>query len=293
MDLKLSHEHLRAAMDLLREDENGCYNGGLLVSLQGDLHVANSLGGYKLQDLASSIKFLDDDVSNMLTVLYRLAWMQRESQVSADLLDKWTDYVSLDVETWHVNFRSALDHAAAAICCTVACPDGMRSYGSPSFANLYDLGQKAARDASIATTGAQWLGDDWLTLLQRATWYGIIKDVRNKIVHRGAFTMSFMNPSSGILFQVFSGPSRSKLVSIPGVMFNENVVRFERYAPHFLAHFFVFLEQLAAITYKRLGMNATGNTKHYHFGLATFRRWVTATLQEPCTTQMPEERQGL
>ena len=120
---------------------------------------------------------------------------------------------------------------------------------------------------------------DWLSLLQTATWFSDIVKVRDHIVHYGGHTMVLDGPSEGILFQVH-GRSYQNLVNVAPLMFNQNVVYFERYAAHLMSHLVVFLEAFASIVYLRLGRsrNPDDTARNCSPGWGTLGSWIDSTL---------------
>jgi hypothetical protein len=118
------------------------------------------------------------------------------------------------------------------------------------------------------------LGDDWLELVKSATWYPQIISIRNQTVHFGAQTVVFGEASDGILFQVV-GNKRARLArEEPNLMFNNNVVHFDRYAAYFMAHLLIWLEEFAGVAYSRLGMMESPGSANRHFGFDVLVRWV-------------------
>lgn len=84
----------------------------------------------------------------------------------------------------------------------------------------------------------------------------------------------FGEPSGGILFQV-RGKGGARLASEePNLMFNENVVYFDRYAAYFTACLLSWLEQFGSVAHSRLGMMERPGSLMTHFGFEVLARWL-------------------
>jgi hypothetical protein len=197
--------------------------------------------------------------------------MKEQAASDGILRDRWNSYASLDIEEWHTQFRSLLDYVAKVI---RELAERKRQV-SDSFTTL--------RERAAGTTGdpqdfARKLGDDWLGLLKSATWYPQIISIRDETVHRGAQTIVFGEPSEGILFQVLGNGGARLAQEEPNLMFNKNVVYFDRYAAYFMARLLTWLEQFASIAYSRMGMTESPGCLNRHFGFDVLVDWIDRVL---------------
>jgi hypothetical protein len=93
------------------------------------------------------------------------------------------------------------------------------------------------------------LGKDLAELVFSVDWFDDLKNVRDVIVHHGGVTLVFPEKDR-ILFLIPKGYEH--LVSIPEIMYNENVVDFELYAGMYFGYLVAFLEQASRSIEKRL-----------------------------------------
>lgn len=215
--------------------------------------------------------FSTHDLWMMCTGLARLAWMKEQAASDALLRDRWSSYASLDIEEWHTQFRSMLDYVAKVIWELAE----RKHQVSDSFTTLWER--------ATGTTGdpqdfAEKLGDNWLNLVKSATWYPQIISIRNETVHWGAQTIVVGEPSDGILFQVLGNECVRLARDEPNLMFNKNLVHFDRYAAYFMARLLTWLEKFASIAYSRMGLTETPGCVNRHFGFGVLVDWIDGVI---------------
>jgi len=93
------------------------------------------------------------------------------------------------------------------------------------------------------------LGIDQAELVLSADWFDDLKNVRDANIHQGGMTIVFLEKER-ILFQTVKG--FEKLVAIPELMYNENVVDFQLYAGMYFGYLIAFLEDFANVLEKLL-----------------------------------------
>ena len=152
-----------------------------------------------------------------------------------------------------------------------------RKAEKPSFRKLHR--KCTSRDEKEVRSVIAEIGPDSVKLLQSATWFDQLRCVRDSIVHRGGHTLVFGGPSDGILFQV-KGNRYQNLVSYEPWMFNSNVVYFDKYAAHLMAHLIVFLEKFASIAARQMGMLTLPDcdARICHDGFTVFKAWIDSAL---------------
>jgi hypothetical protein len=282
----LDTSHLIEARALLREGKFGFTHKGLFPSLCADVQNRNLRSGFELQEIHENLQFLVSDLWNMLAVCSRLEWMKGETENKGHVWQMWTSYATADIEYWHIKLRSILDYVAA----TIRKLADRKDQVTDSFSGLFERCSVAVMDSGRDTDFIAKLGLDWLDLLRSATWYPTIREIRDQVIHWGGRTMVFWPPSEGILFQIRRWPGEN-LVEIKPLMFNNNVVYFERYAAHTMAHFLLFLERFAGVAYKHLAVQPFLNGMNRHFGLGTVMLWIDSTLEASARTA-PDARGG-
>jgi len=262
--------HLSKARPLLgRRGSQFIYKGNFTF-LCADAHGPQSTP--ELKSISRHLFRALDHFANVLTTCDRLKWMREQCASDERFASTWMFYASTDIEYWHVQMRSLLDHLAKVIR-KLACRKGQVS---DSFTRLY-LCVCQAKSCAHAETLVEKLGLDWFGLLTSAGWFGLLREVRETVVHWGGDTMVFGRPDDGILFQVHKGLYKNVIEGEP-LMFNRNVVYFDRYAAVMLSHLLLFLEDFAATTYSRLDAEPYFNGMYVHFGLGTLMAWIDSTV---------------
>lgn len=268
--------HLVKARATLFEDNEGWCQKGQFVSLCCDMPPPNIPTVGMMDRLTLAVRSISLDEWNMLTALERLDWMRTQAGQSEHIKSRWRSYASTDIESWYFNFRSLLDQAALVICETA----GIKSEKlEKSFRRLYNRASAEHLSRPEGTLFSRKLGPDWLTLLHTVTWLGQIVSVRDAVLHLGGHTIVFEGPSKGILFQVH-GARYQNLVKSAALMFNPNVVYFDRYAAHLMSHLVIFLEDFSRIVYDRLtkSLKPDDTARGYHPGWGTLNSWIDSTL---------------
>jgi hypothetical protein len=131
----------------------------------------------------------------------------------------------------------------------------------PSFTEL--------REICTQEKYVQILGDDLARLIQSCDWYNPLLDARDKLVHHNHQVMGFLFPR--ILFQIYTKDENNfpvKLINIPEVMDNENLVNFELYAAVHIGYTFWLLEEFANLSYTILQVKKYPDSEKSKVGYA-------------------------
>jgi hypothetical protein len=92
-----------------------------------------------------------------------------------------------------------------------------------------------------------------------------------------------------VLFQIYDS-GQNKIVDLPELMYNENVVDFELYAGLYYGYLIDYLEDIAKAVYFRLGLKRQeGGSRHHNPGIATAKRWMESTVLKLKQRQAPAE----
>ena len=268
--------HLVQARATLFEDSEDWCQKGEFVSLCCDMPAPNISEPGMMDRLSLAVRSIMQNEWNMLTVMERLDWMRVQADTNEHIRSRWYYCASADIEFWHVNFRSLLDQVALIVS---ELAHAKRQVPDDSFRKLYDRSRPVELRTREGGRFALKLGSDWLPLLQSATWFPDIVEVRDQVVHYGGHTMVFEDPSKRILFQVHGGYYQN-LVKIAPLMFNQNVVFFERYAAYLMSHLLIFLKGFARIVYARLAKsrNPEDTARNCSSGWGTLRSWIDSTV---------------
>jgi len=247
-------ENLNEARRLFHKDDEG------KLVLQGefvDYSVDSSLGVQTGQAtacgaavIAQNLQYITWDLVNLGLILQRMEWLT--SLASDGHLDegKWRRFLSLDIEHFFIEIRSILDYAAP---CISAAADQLGCVPPNSFNDIRNWLDKNPGNYKR-------LGADLVSLVESASFFPELKQVRDTIVHRGGLTLVFGKPQDGIRFQVHKG--FNPLVITRSDAHNSNVVDFRLYGSLLLENLLVFVEQLAQALAHRVPV------QHYGVGSA-------------------------
>ncbi len=159
----------------------------------------------------------------------------------------WLPYASVDIEHFHIEHRSIMDYVAELV-----------AHIANKYGKVPETYRKLMNWVSKAGNRNR-LGEDLAMVVESARWFPDLRGIRDSLIHRGGFTLVFGSPRDGILFQVLKDHVKN-LIDHKFLMFNENVVYFDRYAAIYLARLFVFLELLAETIYQRHEFNSIGHS---------------------------------
>lgn len=231
-------ERLISALSTIEKDEEGRYiSPSMFVKVHSHIFM-NLHFGEKFPPIKSFMDYIFMDIHDVETIANRLAW--EKGLWNNEQLDfgKWMSYSACDIDLFHIEMRSIFDYTAKIIRRISDTPTQVPDSG------FNDLKTWLGKDGAKKT-----LGEDLADLVLSADWFDNLRTVRDESVHRGGMTMVFPDKKE-ILFQVSKG--FHNLVSIPEVMYNENVVRFEPYAGMHFGYLISLLEDLSVIIEKLL-----------------------------------------
>jgi hypothetical protein len=244
---------IEEALTFFLIDEKGVHWKGKFVDLK--------MAACKNNRLSRAVKLADyikNDIWNIGTIIHRLNW-QRSASINQKFLEEmWNSYASIDIEHFHIKLRSIMDYVAGI----VPWPKNKRGQiPDDSFEGLINWIKKNPGHL-------KQIGEDLINVVKTAeTWFKDLRYVRDKLIHNGASTVIFCHPKDGILFHVKKDHKDNvefKSISNDFLMFNPNVIYFERYAAIFLSHLFVFLDRLAKLIYKRYQLQCVERSSSCH-----------------------------
>lgn len=259
--MSLNKQRLKKALLTINKDEMGYFYSGQFVDLMSLVHV-NVVTGAKFHKLNDYLKYIHQDIWNIETIALRLKWQKdlwNQNKLDDGL---WMQFVGVDIDLFHAEFRSIFDYLAKVIGMISNSPGQVRS---SSFRKLKNWVAKSDNNA-------QKLGKDLAQIVLSCEWFDDFRDVRDSIIHKGGFTLVFLEKNK-ILFQVYEGINSKVL--IPEIMFNENVADFELYAGLYLGYLIAYLEEVSEQIIKRLNIKQIGsNAKSIHQGLQVIQDWI-------------------
>lgn len=229
-------ETIDFALSLFGKDpDEGVYLTGCAQEI--GLRLAQAKKGHppNAGSLARLFQHITFDLGNISLLVDRLEWMRTRALTDNDLEQRWFPYATLDIQAVHIEIRSVLDYVAHIIRLFAPQPGQVTDTGS--FQKLLEW----------LKTNAHRIQPEVATLtLEQSKWFAEVRRVRDQLVHRGALTIIFGTPRDGILFQIMDD-SFTDLVRRQYLMYNVNVVYFDRYAALYLARVLAFLEDLSIL----------------------------------------------
>jgi hypothetical protein len=246
------------------KDEEGWFWSGEFVSLFGDLVIA--LARYKdkiVTKIHRKYLYMYQDLSNLGVILFKLEWIRLRAEIDDSLKAVWWQFATLDIEHFHIEYRSIFDYVAQIIREIANKPGQIPD----SFRGLQEWLNKNPGNRAR-------LGEELANLVDSVDWFPDIQDLRDSMIHRGAFTLVFLDPEEGILFQSL-GNSLKPLIKNETVMDNENVVDFQLYCALYLCRLLLFLEELAKIIRSKLSIEKRSQqAKSYSPGFELLISWL-------------------
>ncbi|HEY4673521.1 MAG TPA: hypothetical protein VIH03_05085 [Nitrososphaerales archaeon] len=262
--MPIDTQKVRSALEVLGEDRYGFFLSGWFNNLSADLYIS-SRHSNRYAELYKHTTFIQDDLWNIQTIVFRLEWhkgLYAKNQLSDGI---WMAFAGCDINTFYIEMRSILDYAAKIIREISDKPGQVRNGSFEQLSNWTNNPKSHDK-----------LGKELVSLIQYCSWFEEIKNIRDGLVHQGNRPLVFIDKKE-ILFQVYKGLLQS--IRIPEIMFNENVVNFERYAGLYLAYLIDYLEKLSEIAYKKLNLKKSPvNARSYNLGVEIVRSWINNLL---------------
>lgn len=235
---------------------NNLYLAHDFINLGTDLRASKN-------KMHREFNFISQDIWNIGAILSRLEWTQSMMR-KGDINDgQWTYFAALDIDHFHIELKSTMDHAAEIIRMNSEQPGIIPQN---SFRQLDNWMKKRPMNK-------EKLGLDIVKIIESCSWLPDYRDIRDSLVHKGGHTLVFTDPDK-ILFQTYGSEFDNTIKAI-GLMYNENIVDFKKYAALAISRLLVTLAELAKIvriktSVKRFGI---GDNKMYGYGFSTFLQW--------------------
>jgi len=173
-------------------------------------------------------------------------------------------FTATDIDHFHVELRSIFDYLVqfmGYIC-------DKRGQTPNSFHELRNWLEKSEGNKKR-------FGKDLTKITIECDWFKEIRSIRDTNIHEGGWSLVFPEENR-ILFQTSKHLYFPK-VKCQAIMFNKEVADFELYAGRYLTLMLCFLEHLAKITCRRLGIDIDSyglRSKSYHPGYAIIKAWI-------------------
>jgi hypothetical protein len=259
--MPVNKAELKLALSTFHEENGELYCSSQFINLLADIRLTQD----KIHNagrIISNLCYLIEDYFILETLIARLSEQKRlcnQGQLPQTL---WMLYASCDIELFHVTLRSLFDYLARMIRSMAETPD----VGPESFEQYRNW-------ANRSPTNTKKVGPGFTRIMNDCKWFTDIRASRTTIVHDGGHTLVFPEPNR-ILFQIDAGARNA--VFIPELMFNPNIVDFEKYGGMLFGYVIAYLESFASFVHKRLKLKraGVGDAKHQHFGNAVIKEWI-------------------
>lgn len=267
--MPIRKDRLTVAISTIQKDEEGGYFSPSIFVISLTNIMLNTRMGQKLPPIYSFMQYISQDISNIETITTRLAW-QRDLWSTNQLdVGKWMSYAGCDIDLFHIEVRSVFDYLAKVIKRVSDRPEQVPDEGF----NVLKTWSAKSDD------NVKRLGKDLAELVFSVDWFDDLKNVRDVSVHQGGMTLVFLEKDR-ILFQILKGYEH--LISIPEIMYNENVVDFELYAGMYFGYLITFLEDFATAIERRLPKGkysfGVGNPRKVYRELPVIYSWIEKLL---------------
>jgi len=156
----------------------------------------------------------------------------------------WMNFAQLDVELFFMKIRSIFDYIAIVLC-RISDSRKIPRKRRKSFNKLRNW----LIDPNEGKNNTKKWDQELANLVISVNWFDDMKNIRDSIFHEGGYTLVFPDKEK-ILFQVYKG--HKKQISIPEIMYNNNVVDFELFAGLYFGYLTAFLENFAINVEKKL-----------------------------------------
>lgn len=243
----INKELLKSTLSLITKDEEFGYKfSSKLYAIPIKIKFGHAKSVENIPPIGRFLQFIEHNYFDLITITNRLAW-QKQMAIKKELsMGDWMSFAQLDVELFFMKIRSIFDYVFFTLCRISDCKK-IPSKKRKSFNTLRNW----LTDQNEGKKNAKNWDADLAKLVLSADWFDLIKSVRDSIFHEGAYTFVF-HDTDRILFQVHSGSGYKNKISIPEVMYNENVVDFELFAGVYFGYLVAFLEDFAINVEKKL-----------------------------------------
>ncbi len=256
---------LFSALSTIHEDESGRpFCSGHFDKVLVDLHVSFIQEENKYKGIFFQYEHSHKDVWNLQTIIQRSAW-QKWLVTSGNLpSDVVVNYLACDIDLFHVQYRSLFDRLAKII----GLLSGRPHVVPDSFRKLKEWLGKSGNSQRIGPQLAQFITS--------CHWFDGLREIRDSIVHRYGRTLVSLKGDK-IFFQVRGLKNN---VSLPKVVFNDDLVDFELYSGLMMGYLLAYLENLAAITREKLKLQEYNvELRNFHGGLRFIRPWIQSLVE--------------
>lgn len=258
---------------------------GLKISMNQAKHEAENPTEL---DVLRQFRFIQHDVWSIETLCERLEW-QRGLWNSGEIDgSKWSRFATADIILFHMEYRSIFDYVARILALLSNKP-GQVSAAKPRNRNDVISFERMSRKANQPMFAAKF-GADIAELFQKCDWFRQLRDIRNLISHYGGDTFVYEDKPE-ILFQVHdSRECYDRKVTLPGVMYNENVARFDLYAGVFYGYLLWYLDEAAPVIAGQLHLDVIHDrSKSCHPGICVMQSWMSKALDAVSHATNPDE----
>jgi hypothetical protein len=235
----INYDRVQRAKSIIVNDGIRVYRVSNFTHALGLLHIKHQ---QEHKRILQYLNYISQDLTNIETILNRLDW-EKQLWCKGDLNDgDWMAYASCDIILFHTEMRSIYDYIMELIFSLSKSPTQIPKDKRRSFETVKNW---------IEKNTDKW-DEDLSKYILSADWFKDVRDVRDAIIHNGAFTLVFLVKDK-ITFQVHQNLMKRKIL-IPDIMYNKNIVDFELYAAMYMAYLYSYLEELGELILKKLNV---------------------------------------
>lgn len=267
--MTIKADRLLQALSTIHESSGGYIREGDFISLMMNIRL-NALLRRKVPNILSFLRYIDNETNKIEVVTSRLAWQKELWSLNKLDDNTWMSYASCDIDFFHIIIRSIFDYLAKIMKRVANQPEQVPDEG------FNDLKNWLIKEGIPDNDNLQRVGKELANIVLSCEWFDDIKNIRDLNIHQGGFTITFPEKSKNrILFQVYKGVTGH--ISIPEVMYNENVVDFELYAAVYFGYLSALLEVASKIIDERIDMHRYPESKPHkaYRHLPPIYRWMS------------------
>ena len=262
MSFVIKINRLKKALNTLKPKDDYYNIEGNFINFYANTKLSEIMEK-EIPNIFRFITFIVSDFDDLRHLLERINWQFYLWKNSNLVLDSWMAYAKIDIEVFHIKIRSIFDYLAKII---QRVSDSPEQVPDKSFNTLLKWLEKS--DDNIKKLGA-----DLSDLFTLSEFFTHVKDVRDGDLHRGGETLVYPN-TDRIVFQIYK-KGYERIVQIPEIMFNENIVYFDLYAGIYMGYLIAFLEDVSETIIKIIDLPDYGAKPRQSLKeLPTMYKWI-------------------
>lgn len=210
--------------------------------------------------IAKQTKKIEKDIDILDSLVYRInnTPSSYEDDLDPRLLSR---YLTTDLESFHVVYRSLFDHIALVL---VELSDNPDQFRVESF--------RSQREKTENEYYRDRIGENVFNLIRRCDWFDHIRSVRDSLVHHGR---SFYHNNTDGFLLVDITHELMEMDILTNEIFDERSLRFQWYSALMMIYLHSYLEEIENFAFERLNLVRVGdNTGRNHPAINNYYNWI-------------------